>query len=272
MPTEISLDRVRERVLASRRYRWVAPEVVERLAGEAIPKARNAADAARRTQRRLHQVLGAYEGRLPYERALADLTVASRSPDLADLRAACARIMRRHASTKERLAILERFYAQVFEVTGPPAVLLDVACGLNPLAAPWMGLPPAARYLACDIDRQLLAFVDAFLGLAGVEHQVEARDIVVAPPTQPCAVALLLKTVPCLEQQRAGAALDVLRALRARWVVVSFPTRSLGGRGKGMATTYRRQFQRMMEGQDWSVTELAFPGELVYIVRKNEQP
>ena len=124
--------------------------------------------------------------------------------------------------------------------------VLDVACGLNPLAAPWMDLPEDARYVAYDIDRQLLGLVDGALSLMDIKHRAESRDIVAEPPDDRCDVALLLKSVPCLDQQDPTAAVRILRAIQARQIVVTFPTRSLGGHGKGMARTYRARFEALL--------------------------
>jgi 16S rRNA (guanine(1405)-N(7))-methyltransferase len=61
-------------------------------------------------------------------------------------------------------------------------------------------------------------------------------------------VVLLLKTLPCLEQQEKGASLRLLQSLRTRFVVVSFPRGSLGGRDKGMHENYS-QFIRGIAGE-----------------------
>ncbi|HUG15109.1 MAG TPA: hypothetical protein VMM78_08820 [Thermomicrobiales bacterium] len=268
MSAGISVEDVLARVAASRRYRWVTEEVTRRLALEEIPHARNVADAEKRTKRRLHQIFGAYTGQADYTRLLLGIAEGREQGDDA-LRAACRAAMAQHASTRERLPILDELYARVLEVTGVPATLVDVACGLNPLALPWMGLGQDARYVAYDIDSGLLGLVAGFLDLMGVEHRVEPRDIVVSPPDDACDVMLLLKTVPCLDQQDPRAALRVMQASRARHVVVSFPTQSLGGRGKGMARTYRARFDELMaaiEGPIARIEELELVGELVFVI------
>jgi 16S rRNA (guanine(1405)-N(7))-methyltransferase len=264
----IAVDDVVARVRTSRRYRWVAEDVVRRLAADEISRSRNVADAEKRTKRRLHQIFGAYTGQADYSRLL--LSIAEAQPNGPEaLRAACRAAMTQHASTRERLAILDEFYPRVFAVTGVPRTVVDVACGLNPLGLPWMGLGPDTRYVSCDIDTGLLGLVSGFLDLMGVEHRAELRDIVTSPPDDVCDVMLILKTVPCLDQQDPEAAARILRAAGARHVVISFPTQSLGGRGKGMALTYRARFEELMTTLDrpvTAVTDIDFPGELVYVV------
>lgn len=234
-----------ERVRRSSRYRDVDRSLVERLAAEELPKARTADDAVKRVKRRLHQAVGAFRGS-----AGAD----------ADLRA--------HASTRERLPHLERFYAGIWAITGVPSSVLDLGCGLNPLALPWMRLAPDARYVAIDADERPLATVRAFLQRSGQPHKVRAMDLVSLVPTDEADVALLLKLVTTLDRQDPTAATRLLRGLRARHAVVSFTTRSLGGRSKGMERTNRDRMERLVgeSGRVSGVAEASVPGELVFVL------
>ena len=263
---------VTARVLASRRYRFIDAALVERLAAEEVPKAKNLADAEKRTKRRLHQIFGAYTGQPDYTRLLLDLTAAWQGQPDASIRTACRVAMAAHASTRERLAILDEFYARIFAITGAPASIVDIACGLNPLALPWMHLSGDSRYVAYDIDSQMLAFVDGALELFGVAHRVEPRDIVSDPPDDTCDLALLLKSVPCLDQQDSGASARIMRAIRARQIVVTFPTRSLGGHGKGMARNYRTRFETLLAelGDGFHVAgEVELANELLFVVARD---
>jgi 16S rRNA (guanine(1405)-N(7))-methyltransferase len=263
---------VTSRVLASRRYRYVDPALVERLAAEETPKAKNLADAEKRTKRRLHQIFGAYTGQPDYTRLLLDLSDAWQSGSGESVRGACRAAMAAHASTRERLAILDTFYTQLFAITGVPASIVDIACGLNPLATPWMELPKDATYVAYDIDSQLLGFVDGALELFGVSHRVKLRDIVSNPPDDVCDLALLLKSVPCLDQQDPSASARIIRSMRATQTVVSFPTRSLSGHSKGMARNYRTRFETLLDelGDGFTVAgEVELANELAFVVVRN---
>ncbi len=266
-----AIDRVVDAVLAGRNYRWIARDLLGRLATDALVAARNEADAVKRTKRRLHQIFGAYLWDLRPEMALDDLRDALASGGQAGLRAACRDLLAQHASTRERLPILNDFYDAIFARTGVPRVLMDVACGLGPLALPWMNLPsgPAATtYLAYDIDQRLISVIDGFLTLCGVPHVAALRDAVATPPNDPVDVALLLKSAPCLEQQGRGSTRALLSALDAAHVVLSFPTRSLGGARKGMPAHYGAQLDGLLAGTSWGVEELWFPSELVFVLSR----
>ncbi len=253
-----------ERLLRSSRYRDVDRGLLERMAAEELPRARNSDEATKRVKRRLHQAVGAFRG-AGGATALADAWDGS----LLDpaFRAACAKAMRRHASTRERLPHLDRFYQPIWGVTGSPSVLMDLGCGLNPLSLAWMGIG-GATVLASDADDRPLATVRAFLELTGQPHGVEARDLISDPPEAAADVALLLKLVTTLDRQDRSAAGRLIGSLRAHHAVVSFATRSLGGRGKGMERTYRDRLDRLIGETDRvrEVVEVSVPGELVFVL------
>jgi 16S rRNA (guanine(1405)-N(7))-methyltransferase len=250
----------------SKRYRHVAPSLVSRLAAEELPKARNAADAEKRTKRRLHQIFGAYATPVPYDKLITRLDAIQ--GDAAVFKKVCAQILTQHASTAERINDLEAgFYEQIFEVTGKPSRVLDLACGFNPLTIPWMGLNPRTFYTAADIDAEMVRFLDRFLALAPVHGEARLIDLVENVPATAADVAFVFKTLPCLRHQTDDLAL-ILAKIRAPWLVVSFPTRSLGNRAKGMTETYRAMFAELAEGQPWQPREILFPSELVYVIKK----
>lgn len=249
-----------DRVRRSSRYRDVDGTLVARLAAEELPKARNLDDAVKRVKRRLHQAVGAFRS------GRAATSVVWPADDPVALREACLTAMRGHASTRERLPHLDAFYAGVWEVTGLPGHLLDLGCGLNPLALPWMGIGGAA-YHAIDVDAAALGVAGGFLEAVGQPHVAEVRDLVVDVPEAPADVALLLKLVTTLDRQDGDAADRLLRRLRAGRAVVSFAARSLGGRGSH-ERTYRARLDRLVHesGRVRDVTEASVPGELVFVL------
>jgi 16S rRNA (guanine(1405)-N(7))-methyltransferase len=203
-----------------------------------------------------------------YDRAFDDLQAAYGNRRDGDVRAVCRRLLGLHASTRERLPLLDDFYARVFAHTGTPHAVLDLACGLNPLAVPWMGLPEGAAYHGYDIDAERTAFLARYLDLAGLSGEAHLHDVICAPPAERADLAFLLKSAPCLEQQRRGATLALLDALAVDHVVVSYPVKSLGRREKGMLAHYVRSFDQMRAGRPWRVTRLDLQTELVYVVDK----
>jgi 16S rRNA (guanine(1405)-N(7))-methyltransferase len=264
MPPNESLADLVAAVQASANYRAVSPELIARIGQVMLARYPTPKAALKATKTLLHQIGGAFmESSMPYERWLAHLREAAAT---GDLRATCREVMAHHASMRERLPFLDDFYAAIFAELPPVASVADLACGLHPLALPWLPLAQGATYHARDIYTDLMAFIGAFLPIAGVAGTSEAVDVTRAALPEPVDVAFLLKAIPCLEQMDATAVRGLLQTIPARHLVVSFPSQSLGGRHKGMPAFYEAHFRDLLADRDWPIRRLVFPTELVFVV------
>ncbi|NMB88383.1 MAG: 16S rRNA methyltransferase, partial [Chloroflexi bacterium] len=246
------LDELVAAVQAGAHYRAIDTGLVRRLGAQELAKGRPFKAAVKATRNKLHQVGGAYqEGGIDYPRGLARLESLPGNLGDPGLRTFCQEMMQQHASTRERLPYLEDFYAAVFDGLPPVSSLLDLACGLNPLARPWMPLAPQAVYTACDIYTDLAAFLNRFFAHSGQPGSAGVCDLTRQVPQAAVQVALLLKTIPCLEQVDKDIAARLLDGIAANVLVVSFPARSLGGRSKGMLQNYAAHFMDLLAGREW---------------------
>lgn len=279
------LDQLVAAVRASARYRTVAEPLIRSLGARELAKRRSLKEAIKATKNKLHQVAGAYIEEPRYDAWLAELrgiwTSADDEPP-ADAeerrRAALRRVIARHASTRERLPILDQFYAQTLASVGPIRSVLDIACGLNPLALRWAPLADEVTYTAYDIYGDLMTFLGGYFALeashgrAGLRGQAESRDVIAAPPEQRADLALLLKAIPCLEQVEKAAGERLLRAIRADHLLVSFPAHSLGGKNKGMVESYEARFHDLMAqtgiGARAEITRFTFATELAFLISR----
>src|SRR5262249_31114830 len=148
---------------------------------------------------------GAYFASRPrYDLWIQEIETAAASGDDGAVRRACVRTMSLHASTRERLGVLDSFYAACFDGIEPVRSALDVACGLNPLSIPWMGLDGSAVYFAYDVHLDLALFLNRFLAATGVNGEATAVDVSATPPAREADVALLLKALPLFEHLEKG--------------------------------------------------------------------
>jgi len=256
-------------VQGSSKYRYVAEEVIAHIATRELANRRNTKEAIKTTKNKLHQVGAAYmPQRATYDRWLAELRQAA--GDGAALRARCTEIMRQHASTQERLPILADLYGEVSRRIGTIHSVMDVACGFNPLAIPWMPLAPDAVYYAYDMYLDLAEFLQGFFDLMGLRGEARAIDVSQGVPQQEVQVAYLLKAIPCLEQLDKAVGPRLLESIPARHLLVSFPVQSLGGADKGMLDHYTAHFADLVSDRHWTVERLAFETELVYLVHKDQ--
>jgi 16S rRNA (guanine(1405)-N(7))-methyltransferase len=215
----------------------------------------------------LHNIVAPYLGDPDYAAAEQQLIAAFGTADPAAVRDACASIMAYHASTRERLPQLEDFYRRIFEQTGRPRVILDIACGLNPLSFPWMDLPVSTEYCAYDIRPERIAFLNRYFALQGLSLSARVQDVLVRFPEETADVALILKEVHRFEQRERGCSLTLLDALHVRHVVVSFPSVNLSG-ARDLGTGYRELLHHMAAKRPWKVAEIAFSAELVFCIDK----
>ncbi len=269
MPEESQIADLVRKVRANPKYEFIEEELVERLSAESLAKGFRGKAAVKEVRSTLHQVGGAYFRRnIHFEKSTTSLNKISNDITSDEAKRFCREQMQVHASTAERLPILEDFFKTTLAPIAPVTRVLDLACGLNPLAIPWMPLAEEYTYQACDIYLDMMNFLQSFFDHFSIKGRVFACDIIDALPDEPAQVAFLLKSMPCLEQLDKDIGFHLLKKVNAEHILVSFPVRSLGGRKKGMPDFYRQHFYEMVSGKPWIIQEFEFKTELAFLVSK----
>ncbi|MBG0770877.1 MAG: 16S rRNA methyltransferase [Anaerolineaceae bacterium] len=269
MPDETQVEALAEAVQANRKYANITATLVQRLSLSALERGLSGKAAVKDVRNKLHQVGGAYFKQHPdYAAAMSHLASLPHDLHSPEVKSFCQAQMQLHASTAERVSILPEFFQTCLLPIAPVTSVLDLACGLNPLALPWMPLAEGATYQACDIYLDMMSFVDSFLGHYLPHSQTFPCDLVAGPPQTQVQVAFLLKTIPCLEQVDKQIGPSLLDQIQADHILVSFPAKSLGGRNKGMPGFYRDHFYTLIGDQPWQVQEFNFTTEIAFLVSK----
>ncbi len=270
MADDVRLVELIQQVQAGARYRELDPDLVRRLTVVELAKGRSDKETVKAVRNKLHQVGGAYqEAGMAYARwtaALESLPPSLAAPATQDF---CRVVLRQHASTRERLGIVEHFFYETLASLGPLNSVLDLACGLNPLCAPWMPLAEGAQYWACDIYRDMTVFLTRFMAQVGLQGGAGLCDLVQGCPQKPVQLVLLLKTIPCLEQVDKQVGPRLLDSLPGEHALISFPAHSLGGRAKGMVQNYEAHFQELVAGRGWRVKRFEFSSELAFLCSRS---
>lgn len=263
------LEKLVESVQASSRYREISVELLREIGARELTRRASFKEAVKAAKSKLHQVGGAYltESRA-YNAWLHDLQRPELCEQREHLLAYLRTLMSHHASTRERLPILEQFYRTILADLPPIHSVLDIACGLNPLALPWMPLAEPVEYYACDIYRDMAEFLNQFFIQMHVHGEAQVCNVLQSCPTRQVDVAFVLKALPCLEQIEKAASARLLQAIHANYIVVSFPVHSLGGRAKGMEAHYAASFRALAEDSAWSIKQFEFATELAFLVVK----
>lgn len=271
-----SIDWLVSELLASRKTARLHPDFLRRIAARAWDGNHLRAPALKAAKRKIHQVHGAYLGDPRMIARASELLARAERTSAEGMRAVCRRILALHASSRERLPVMGKVYEKLWSLTGPPRHVLDVACGLNPFSLPWMQLPAGAAYTAIDVDCALIDLAAEFLrhwgadpvagGTRSFHHSARCCDVVTTPPEAAANVAFFLKSYPCFEQQGKDIGLEVVAKLRADWIVVSFPARSLGGRRVGMERHYSKQADRLLAQLGSRAESFALGHETYYVI------
>jgi len=197
------------------------------------------------------------------EALLAELQQCSLSSQREEI---ITHLLATHSSTNERLPFYDKVYTQIFAITGKPGTVLDIGCGLNPLSYP----DTDATYIGVDIDRNLCTAVDQYFSIAGIEGEcriVDVKGMEQIKKLPKADVALVFKLLELLEKGQGHKISEhLLKALPAKWVVVSFPT--MTSSDKPMHTPKRAWIELMLKRLNWKYETFQIPNEIFYVINK----
>ncbi len=253
------------RLAASPKYRDLAASTIR----DVVTREHGRHDASRfegLARRRLHTVLARYLLTRRLEPLVAAVEASFDAGDDA-VRAACAAVLAGHKTTAMRLPVVSELYERLFAVTGPPAIVADLACGVNPFAFRWMGLDRTTTYLALDNDAANVDAVGRYFAREEVAGEARWQDVL-CDDLPASDVALLLQMFHCLELRRPGAALELVARVPARWLAVSHPTVNFRGRPYRQAADHERRVAELAAREGWAVTTFDAGPERVQVVRK----
>lgn len=257
-------------ILKSRKYRGVdlPPQTVVDLIQHALNLGMKPEKAVDDAREKLHNIVAPYLGDPDYAQAMRELDAIGKFPDDGACREFCRRMLESHASTRERIPVLEDFYRQIFAITGKPDCILDLACAMHPFGWPWMDLPTGSRYLTYDLHRPRVDLINRFFHTADINGKAEYGDILLNPPSEPADAAFFFKEAHRFDQRQKGCNRAFWLALNVRWLVVSLPASNLTGRFN-LADRQRKLVYETLSGLDWTVSEILVGNELIFCIRKN---
>ncbi|MBS1807425.1 MAG: hypothetical protein JST84_04455 [Acidobacteria bacterium] len=247
------------------RIRDICEDTIRDLLQEELKHHKRLKDAVKSARKKLHEIVAPYLGDPNYAWALQVLEESFSTRLVEETRKVCAQIMSMHASTRERLPHLGSFYSQIFELTGKPSEIIDLACGLNPLSFLWMDLPCKTSYRAYDLNHSRVKFLNQYFALQGVNGVAVWQDILVQKPQEPADVAFIFKEAYRFEKRKRGSTLALMQSLKVKYAVISLPLRNLSGKG-GIGKYQRRFLDRLFKYGNWPTREMEISDELIFCV------
>lgn len=260
------------KVLNSRKYRssGLNHATIEDLIHQEALKHSSQKTLLKAVKRKLHNIVAPYLGELDYSALQEQLSeISATNPNDDEIKAFCRQVLAGHASTAERLPFMAEFYQQLFQATGTPNTLLDLACGLHPLALPWMNLPVNTQYHAYDILQPRIDLINQFFQKLGMPVLAENRDILVEPPSHQANLGIFFKEAHRFDKRQPGCNQAFWAQLKVDILAVSLPLQNLTGTHR-LLDQHRRLVLENLPAHK-CVSELIIENEILFLIEKPGQ-
>jgi len=170
-------------------------------------------------------------------------------------------LLKTHTSTKERLESYDELKKYIYSMH--PKSILDLGCGLNPLAI----ANSSIYYYASDINGRDLQIVNEFFNEKKIKGETFIRDLIVSQSDFPKAdLVLMFKLVDFLEKVSPKITENILKELSSKDILISFATRKLSGRV--MSSPDRTWFENLCLHKEYKYKKFIIGDEIFYHLHK----
>ncbi len=172
-------------------------------------------------------------------------------------------ILQTHASTKERLET--DAYKLIKKLISKNKIrsIIDLGAGLNPIALATSKL----TYTAIDIKQDELEIIDKYFKEKNIKGKTIVSDLRYDLPKLPTSdLALAFKLFDVLETKGHKLAEKIIISLPAKYILVSFPTKTLSGRP--MNHPQRGWIEQLFNRLDYEFEFFQTKNEIFYLAKK----
>ena len=170
------------------------------------------------------------------------------------------KLLKTHSSTKERLENYNQRNQFIYQPN--PKSILDLACGLNPLAIAKQGV----LYYAIDIKKDELNLIEIFFKKNKINGKTILADITKIKEFPKADICLIFKTLDIIEKKSHKKAKEIIEKLKCKSIVVSFSTKTLSG--KPMSSPRRLWFENLINSLNLNFEIRRINNEVFYFVAK----
>lgn len=267
MINEHKINGIIEAIAKSKHYKNVCEDIIEKIVRREAGKYKSQKEIRKSAKGKLHQAFKSYRNSTSRKERKAIYDEISRDVGLLSPEEYCDRILKQHVSTYERIDNYVNFYKNIATFIGKPKRIIDIACGLNPLAIYYMNNNEIERYLALDIDKENIKLINVIARKFDLPIEAVACDVTLRDYSEEeFDACFVFKFLPILEKNANLNSVYFLQRIKSKYFVVSYPLKSLRGRDKGMYEFYSSSFQKKIDGHYKILGENVYENELVYII------
>jgi len=173
-------------------------------------------------------------------------------------------LLKLHTSTSERLPYYFEIYGHIVESVDKIKSVLDLGAGMNPLSIPFMDFEKPTYY-AVEVADKDVDFINAYFKKVKVKGHAFAKDLTKVDNLPKVDVCFMFKLLDTLESLKKNVSKELIEKINARWIIVSFATKSLGGK-KVISKKRTAWFKKIIK--DYEYTNFEVENEYFFVIRK----
>ena len=170
-------------------------------------------------------------------------------------------LLKTHSSTKERLPFYNKIKKLISSYS--PSSILDLGCGLNPIA---LNPSQSTFYYCYDIKSSDLKLIKHFFKTKKIKHKTYHKDITKVNKFPKTDLCLIFKTLDIIDNSSHSISTSILKKINSPIIIASFSTKTLSG--KPMNSPKRHWFEKILKELNYSYKTLKFPNEIFYLIKK----
>lgn len=255
----IDKQKIVDVISSSKNYSNLAPTLVDRIVTEEMAKFNKEKDIIKHAKNKLHQYSDMF---------FDNASIKSLSESDLTNSQTILNLLNAHKSTNERLVFANTLYSDIFNVCKNATSVIDLGCGLNPLFISNIEALQNKTYLAIDVNCLTTNLLNKYFTANKIDGKAEALDILSDIPNTKFDVAFMFKLAPLLDRQKKGSVANIIKNLNAKYVVVTFPLVSVGGKtNSSMEQNYKTDFVHFAEQNNLKlIFNKTYTNEAVFII------
>ncbi|MFA5333064.1 MAG: hypothetical protein WC376_01050 [Candidatus Nanoarchaeia archaeon] len=195
-----------------RKNQEFSKEAIVRINNKLSKKSLSEKQRIKELKKELYEIHSNYYKNFNYDKAINDLKKSASKETY-------EKLLKIYDSN--RFIVLKDLYEKIFEITGKPKVLIDLACGLNPLTLPWMNLESNCKYYCYDLEQNLIDFLNKYFKIIKKGYKAFLCDALTTPPKIKSDIVLLFKSTTCFEWQSPKSTVKLLEKINSNYLVIS---------------------------------------------------
>lgn len=172
------------------------------------------------------------------------------------------KLLKTHISTAERIKTYP-FLKKLIKKISPDSIL-DLGCGLNPIALATLKI----KYYASDIKEDELEIIERFFKKRNIKGKTFVYDLTNVKNDLPkVELCLLFKVLDIIDDKNHKISEDILLKVPCKKILISFATKKLSGRA--MNFPERIWFEKLLKKHNLEFKKYERENEIFYLIEKS---